>query len=210
MARPLRVVLCLLLGLVVAGVVACGEDSAQSVLPDLEPMRFPEPAGSPYCLPYPVGESARVSQSWSESGTHRGRFAYDFSMPFGSQITAARSGTVTEIRDQYGDDDRTGGHENGAFVLHHDGTMAIYLHMASDGVLVDVGDTVTTGQVIGLVGTTGTRVPHLHFEVFEGQGEGTQWYRTLPVSFRNATEPLDDWGGLLRTTYDSLPCESNG
>jgi len=129
-------------------------------------------------------------------------------MLFGSKITAARGGSVTEIRDQYEDDDATGGHENGVYVLHDDGTMALYLHMSADGVLVAVGDEVTTGQVIGLVGTTGTATPHLHFEVFEGQGEGTQWYRTLPVSFRNATEPLDDWGGLVRTYYESLPCEA--
>ena len=203
----MRGVLSLLLGFVVVGVVACGESTSETSLPDLEPMTFPETSSSPYCLPYPVGESARVSQSWSESGTHRGRFAYDFSMPFGSEIAAARGGTVTEIRDQYRDDDRSGGHENGVFVLHDDGTMALYLHMSEDGVLAAVGDEVATGQVIGLVGTTGTATPHLHFEVFEGQGEGTQWYRTLPVSFRNATEPLDDWGGLVRTFYESLPCE---
>lgn len=72
----------------------------------------------------------------------------------------ARAGTVTEIRDQYGDDDPAGGHENGVFVLHDDGTVAIYLHMAEDGVLVDVGDTVEVGQVVGLVGTSGTDVAH--------------------------------------------------
>ena len=198
------------LGLLLVPVVAvagCGEGSSESSLPDLQPMRFPEPADSAYCLPYPVGESAWVSQSWSDTGTHRGRFAYDFSMPFGAQVTAARGGTVTEIRDEYADDDPTGGHENGVFVLHDDGTMAMYLHLAEDGVLVDVDETVTLGQVIGSVGTTGTSVPHLHFEVFEGQGDGTQWYRTLPVSFRNATQPLDDWGGLFRIDYESLPCE---
>ncbi len=195
-----------LMAITLVGVVGCGVDSSESSLPDLEPMRFPDPAQSPYCLPYPTGTSAAVSQSWSESGTHRGRFAYDFSMPFGSEITAARSGVITEIRDQYRDDDRTGGHENGVFILHDDGTMAMYLHMSNDGVLATVGDTVTTGQIIGLVGTTGTAVPHLHFEVFEGQGQGTQWYRTLPVSFHNAPQPLDQWGGLLPTTYESLPC----
>lgn len=185
---------------------ACTSEPSMGELPDLDVMRFPDPATSPYCLPYPIGETARVSQAWGDPGTHRGRFAIDFSMPFGSEIAAARSGVVTEIRDQYSDDDRTGGHENGVFVLHDDATMALYLHMREGGVLVAVGDDVARGDVIGLVGTTGTSVPHLHFEVFEGQGEGTQWYRTLPVSFANARDPLDDWGGLLRTRYESLPC----
>ena len=49
-------------------------------------------------------------------------------------------------------------------------------------------------------------MPHLHFEVFEGQGEGTQWYRTGPVSFADAQATLDAWGGLQRTDYESLPC----
>jgi hypothetical protein len=75
-------------------------------------------------------------------------------MPFGSEITAARSGVVTEIRDQYTDDDRAGGHETGGYVLHEDKTMALSLHMSEDGVLVSVGDEVHTGDVIGLVGTT--------------------------------------------------------
>lgn len=205
--RSSTAALLLILGLVVVS-AACSDSSQRWSGPDLEPMRFPATATSPYCLPYPIGETARVSQSWSEEGTHRGRFAYDFAMPFGSEITAARRGTVTEIRDQYRDTDRTGGHENGVFVLHDDGTMALYLHMAEDGVLVAVGDDVTTGEVIGLVGTTGTNQPHLHFEVYEGQGEGTQWYRTLPISFRNATEPLDDWGGLVRASYESAPCDA--
>ncbi len=185
---------------------SCGGDSGESALPDLEFMRFPDPATSPYCLPYPEGESARVSQSWSEGGTHRGRFAIDFSMPVGSTITAARGGRVTETRTEYRDDDRTGGHENGVFVLHDDGTMATYLHMSEDGVFVDVGDTVEVGDAIGLVGTTGTSVPHLHFEVFEGQGGRSQWYRTLPVSFADAAAPLDEWGGLMRATYEAGPC----
>lgn len=158
-----------LAAVLILGSPSCSSGSSGSDLPDLEFMQFPDPRTSPYCLPYPVGESARVSQAWGDTGTHRGRFAIDFTMPFGSEITAARSGVVTEIRDQYSDDDRAGGHENGLFVLHDDGTIAMYLHMSEDGVLVDVGDEVTTGDVIGLVGTTGTAVPHLHFEVFEGR-----------------------------------------
>ena len=203
----MRSVLAVCLVTVVAlGIAACGDAETGSRLPDLEPLQFPDPESSPYCLPYPVGETASVSQAWGDSGTHRGRFSIDFSMPFGSEITAARSGVVTEIRDQYRDDDRTGGHENGVYVLHDDKTMAAYLHMSEGGVLVEVGDEVDTGDVIGLVGTTGTPIPHLHFEVYEGQDDGTQWYKTLPVSFANAKAPLDEWGGLRRTQYESLPC----
>lgn len=201
-----RLVILLVLAFAVVG-IGCSSDSSDAGLPDLEFMRFPDPATSPYCLPYPIGEKATVSQTWGDTDTHRGRFAIDFSMPFGAEITAARSGVVTEIRDHYSDDDRSGGHENGVFVLHEDGTMAQYLHMSEDGVLVEDDDEVEIGQVIGLVGTSGTAVPHLHFEVFEGQGQAAQWYRTVPVSFAN-TARFDKWGGLLRTEYESLPCDS--
>jgi murein DD-endopeptidase MepM/ murein hydrolase activator NlpD len=200
-----RLIVCVVVAATMLGMSGCG-GSESSALPDLEFMQFPDPAESPYCLPYPVGEHARVSQAWGDTGTHRGRFAIDFTMPFGAEITAARDGRVVEMRDQYSDDDRTGGHKNGVFVLHDDGTMASYLHMSEEGVFVAVGDEVEIGQVLGLVGTTGTDVTHLHFEVFEGQGEGTQWYRTVPVSFANAHEPLDEWGGLYKVSYESIPC----
>jgi len=186
-----------------------GQDrSGESTLPTLEFLQFGDPAESPYCLPYPEGESYYLNNSYSTRGSHIGRFAYDFAMPFGSEIAAARAGTVTESRDQYRDDEAVGGHENGVFVVHGDGTMAAYLHMREEGVLVDVGDEVTAGDVIGLVGTSGTSPnnPHLHFEVFEGQGEGSQWYKTLPVNFRNAKGALDERGGLAESDYEALVC----
>ena len=165
-----RLIVCVVVVATMLGMSGCG-DSGSSELPDLEFMQFPDPAGSPYCLPYPVGEHARVSQAWGDTGTHRGRFAIDFTMPFGAEITAARDGRVVEMRDQYSDDDRTGGHENGVFVLHEDGTMAAYLHFTEAGVFVEVGDEVVAGEVLGLVGTSGTSPtnPHLHFEVWEQQ-----------------------------------------
>ena len=70
---------------------------------------------------------------------------------------------------------------------------------------------VEAGDVIGLVGTSGTSPsnPHLHFEVFEGQGEDSRWYKSLPVNFRNTDGALDSHGGLLQSTvrYEALDCE---
>jgi murein DD-endopeptidase MepM/ murein hydrolase activator NlpD len=191
---------------VVVLVSACAEPGSD--LPQLEFSQFGNPADSLYCLPYPAGETATVNQSYSSQSSHRGRFAYDFAMPFGSEITAARDGTVLEIKDQYGDNEAIGGHENGAYIGHDDGTMAGYLHFSEGGVLVEVGDEVTTGQVIGLVGTSGTSKdnPHLHFEVFE-HIDHPQWYQTLPVNFRNASGPLDTSDGMLvDTSYEAFDC----
>mgnify|MGYP001815158752 FL=1 len=188
--------------------ISLQDRSAGSSLPTLEFLQFGDPAESPYCLPYPEGEYVHVNNTYSTRPSHVARFAYDFAMPFGSEITAARAGTVTESRDHYSDDDHNGGHENGVFVVHDDDTMAAYLHMSEHGVFVDVGDEVVAGDVIGLVGTSGTSAsnPHLHFEVFEGQGERSQWYKTLPVNFRNAKGNLDNYGGLAESGYEALTC----
>lgn len=191
MSRPF-ILLCAVLVLV----AACSESGSD--LPQLGFSQFGDPGDSLYCLPYPIGEAASVNQSYSSQSSHRGRFAYDFAMPFGSEIAAARDGRVLEIKDQFGDNQAKGGQENGAYIGHDDGTMAAYLHFSGGGVLVEVGDEVTAGQVIGLVGTSGTSRdnPHLHFEVFE-HTDHPQWYQTLPVNFRNATAPLDTSQGLV-------------
>jgi murein DD-endopeptidase MepM/ murein hydrolase activator NlpD len=184
---------------------ACGDSDGR--LPQLEFSQFGSPADSAYCLPYPEGETATVNQTYSSQSSHRGRFAYDFSMPFGSEITAARDGTVVEARDHHSDEDSSGGHENGAYILHDDGTLAAYLHFAQGEVRVELDDTVITGQVIGLIGTSGTsrQNPHLHFEVFEQIP--LQWYQTLPINFRNASGRLDSSQGLMvDATYTALKC----
>ena len=49
------------------------------------------------------------------------------------------------------------------------GNYAFYAHMIKGSVAVEVGDFVTRGQVIGLLGNTGNSiVPHLHFHMMSG------------------------------------------
>jgi murein DD-endopeptidase MepM/ murein hydrolase activator NlpD len=49
------------------------------------------------------------------------------------------------------------------------GRYAIYAHMQPDSLKVKVGDTVKTGQVLGLLGNTGnTDGAHLHFHIMDG------------------------------------------
>jgi murein DD-endopeptidase MepM/ murein hydrolase activator NlpD len=50
-----------------------------------------------------------------------------------------------------------------------DGRFAFYAHMQPGSLRVQVGEGVTRGQVIGLLGNTGNSfAPHLHFHVMDG------------------------------------------
>lgn len=90
-------------------------------------------------------------------GDWRFHYGVDLSAPSGTPIVATRSGTVTTA---------TYSSSAGYYVTldHGDGFSSKYLHMTH--YIVGVGDTVTAGQVIGYVGSTGTSTgPHLHFSI---------------------------------------------
>ncbi|GGW50783.1 M23 family metallopeptidase [Streptomyces xantholiticus] len=89
---------------------------------------------------------------WS-SGSHSG---VDFRAASGSSVVAVGSGTVVEAG--WG-----GAYGNNIVIRMNDGTYTQYGHLSSIGVFV--GQRVTPGQQIGLVGSTGNSTgPHLHFE----------------------------------------------
>jgi murein DD-endopeptidase MepM/ murein hydrolase activator NlpD len=169
---------------------------------------FGQPAESPYLLPYRPGEFYQVTQSCCfQSGGHRDQLAYDFAIPVGRDVLAARAGEVMEVRESSPDDGRGSGRHNYVFIRHDDGTVAFYAHLEQDGVLVEPGDAVAAGQVIALSGNSGlTGSPHLHFGVYrwwppqEGFG--------VAVNFRNALGRLDPRDGLLMgAVYEALPLE---
>jgi murein DD-endopeptidase MepM/ murein hydrolase activator NlpD len=154
-------------------------------------------------LPWPPGQEFSVlnGNCRNDISTHSGdrRYAYDFRMPVGSLITAARGGTVAVVVEQYSDDDHEFGHENLVFVSHDDGTFTLYFHLTRSGAMVDVGDAVRPGDPIGIVGTSGSigrdLVPHLHFEA----ASQIRPIRSLPSAFRN-TRPHPN-GLVERESY---------
>jgi murein DD-endopeptidase MepM/ murein hydrolase activator NlpD len=151
-----------------------------------------------YVLPFPVGNEYLVTQAnnspWSHSATAFNgvfRYAYDFDMPVGTILTAAREGTVVYIVDNYTDGDVTLGHENVLVINHGDGTYSRYIHIKKQGALVTVGTTVQKGDTIALSGNTGYTLnqPHLHFDVIEpapGQLPDIT-SQSIFVSFRNSS-----------------------
>jgi len=55
---------------------------------------------------------------------------------------------------------------NAVALLHSDGDYTGYLHMKKYSVAVELGDSVSTGDTLGIVGSSGISTwPHLHFEV---------------------------------------------
>jgi len=86
---------------------------------------------------------------------HRGA---DITAPGGTPIMAARSGVV--LGSTYGSS-----YGNYVTIAHSDGTRSLYAHMSSRA--ISPGSTVSAGQVIGYVGSTGSATGnHLHFEIW--------------------------------------------
>lgn len=81
----------------------------------------------------------------------------DISAPRGTSVYATATGTV--VMATY-----SGGYGNVIFIDHGFGFSTVYAHLSRMN--VKVGQQVTKGQVIGLVGSTGrSTAPHLHYEV---------------------------------------------
>ncbi len=138
-----------------------------------------------YTLPFEHKKKVFLIQAYESMFSHKGERALDFKVKNGTIICAARGGIVTALRK---DSDKGGLKQenladgNYIFIQHDDGSVANYWHFKKEGVLVNVGDTIKTGQVIGMSGNTGySAFPHLHFEVqgYDASGKHVQ----LPTRF---------------------------
>ncbi len=131
-----------------------------------------------YRLPYEEKRSHLLVQGYFSRYSHRNRAALDFKMKKGTKVLAARRGIVIRVKE----DGNKGGWNkkyrpfgNVIVVQHEDSSRAGYWHLQYNGALVNVGDTVEQGQLIGLSGKTGyTLFPHLHFIAWRPNRNG-QW-----------------------------------
>jgi murein DD-endopeptidase MepM/ murein hydrolase activator NlpD len=146
--------------------------------------RYPTAATSPYRLPWPAGTTRFCGQSNRGIVSHRGdgEFAYDFNMPVGSDVCAARAGIVKRVVVSH-DGNGLRKPDNLIAIDHGDGTVAWYMHLQRGGSLVRVGQHVKQGQRIARSGHVGrSLMPHLHFDVTD-----LERTKTLPVSFADVT-----------------------
>ena len=169
----LRTLLAVLSAFLMTGVILSFSAAAQDY-------RFPT-SSADYSYFYPTSYyyHSASGKDWNcGTMTYSGHKGNDFGaggfagMDAGRDITAAAAGTVYYVHD--GEFDRCtsgscaggGGFGNHVIIQHADGKRTLYGHMKQWSILVSQSQTVTCGQKIGEMGSSGYSTgPHIHFEV---------------------------------------------
>ena len=125
------------------------------------------PSASGYIFPVQGCSKANINNKSYPS--YRGHTGVDVNIGVaGKNVVAVKAGTVVKS---------TAYIRNGTYysygecvvISHGDGTMTLYAHMVAGSRKVTEGQTVSQGQVLGTVGSTGNSTgTHLHFEVRVG------------------------------------------
>ena len=98
--------------------------------------------------------SSQTGYRWGKM--HKG---IDIARPSDRTIKAADNGTIASAG-------WSGGYGNKVVINHNNGLKTVYAHL--DSINVSVGQTVSQGQKIGVMGSTGDSTGiHLHFEVYK-------------------------------------------
>ena len=114
----------------------------------------------------PVSGYPITTGLYYSSGRYHGAVDFSGSGILGQPVVAVKAGTVvtsTAAKTASGNY-----YSYGEYIIinHHDGTMTLYAHGQAGSRKVSAGQTVSQGQVIMNVGSTGNSTgPHLHFEV---------------------------------------------
>ena len=142
----------------------------------------------PYRVPFAIANKFTISQAFPVNLTHNTPDSYhavDIAMPVGTDIYAAREGTVVEVAStnyRAGPDPREqGASANIIRILHDDGTFGLYAHLNWNTIRVRPGARVKRGEYIADSGNTGFSTgPHLHFVVMRNSGMRAE---SIPVVF---------------------------
>lgn len=124
----------------------------------------------------------------------RGHNAIDLAASDGTPVRAALAGVVMGTGNT---DLQKGCYSYGKWVLiqHPNGLSTLYAHLSV--INIAKGDSVTTGQVIGLSGRTGYATgPHLHFGVYATAGTKIVQF-TTSINCKNVSIPIADQTAYL-------------
>lgn len=135
-------------------------DSGQTPAPDPTPTQQAQPTPAPsatadWVKPVPCS----VNQSFGNPGAYTLGYhtGTDFACATGTVVSSPGAGTVVAS-------DPSSAYGNNVQVKFSDGRYGLFAHLSVKSVAV--GDTVTTGQKLGLTGATGNATgPHLHMEI---------------------------------------------
>lgn len=169
-----------------------------------------------YRLPFQNGQTFQIGQAYGgRVTTHNSpnnEYAVDITMPERTPIVAARSGTVIDISNwnlYAAKDPIYLDKANSVTILHDDGTMAEYAHLAAAQSPVFVGKRVNTGDLIGYSGNTGySSGPHLHFVVAKAvvRPDGVVDRVSVPVmfyAFKPSVQLRPEQGMLVASNYST-------
>ncbi len=120
---------------------------------------------------WPVEDGGEITPGRGFSEWHTG---IDIAADLGTNILAADSGVVWFSG--------RGGSQGNYIIIYHGSYWTLYLHNEVN--LVNKGDQVEKGEVIGRLGSTGrSSGPHLHFEIRldDGTGEWLGYYQHKPI-----------------------------
>ncbi|HBB75664.1 MAG TPA: hypothetical protein DC048_14610, partial [Planctomycetaceae bacterium] len=191
------------------------------VLPGDLPQRFTFPvAGVPH-RDYSIGNYVDVDpRSGSREDFRGGPFQYDGHdaidagpATFGDQdrgvpILAAAAGTVTEVVDGHFDRETSMSSRPGNYVRidHGNGWQTSSWHFAAHSIVVKAGDAVAQGQLLGLMGSSGSSTfSHLHWNVrYRGASVETFYaptsYWVSPPTYQGDAPPTVMRSGI--SNYD--------
>lgn len=144
----------------------------------VELAKYPPNEMSLYKLPWKANVTRFVSQGNRSFTSHRGLhlYSWDFWMPIGTEILAARDGKVVKVEDRF---NGIGLNSNFITIEHDDGTHAIYAHIKHLGSIAKVNMNIKQGQLIAYSGMVGQTInPHLHFVVLNKEETFS-----IPISF---------------------------
>jgi murein DD-endopeptidase MepM/ murein hydrolase activator NlpD len=143
-----------------------------------------------YRMPFGGREKRILTQGANGQFSHTGesKYSFDWAMPIGTPILAARAGKVVNVADGYtkaGTAQTFLREANAVTIMHDDGTFATYAHL-DPGAGARQGMYLYAGEVIGFSGNTGFSTgPHLHFSVWKPGFDGDNG--TIPIRFADGS-----------------------